>query len=40
MNSVKNNYTITEKEALAIIYVVKKFKHYLLGNRFILFVDH
>ncbi len=35
MNNVEKNYTTTEKEALAMIYVVKKFRHYLLGNNFI-----
>jgi hypothetical protein len=29
-----------KKEAQAMIYVVKKFKHYLLANHFIFFVDH
>jgi hypothetical protein len=36
MNSAKKIYTTTEKEALAMIYVVRKFKHYLLGNNFFL----
>jgi hypothetical protein len=36
---VQKNYTTTEKEALAI-YDVKKFRHYLLGNSFIFFMDH
>jgi hypothetical protein len=40
MNNVKKNYTTTKKEALTMIYVVKKFKHYLLANSFIFFVDH
>jgi hypothetical protein len=40
MNSAQKNYTTIDKEALVMIYVVKKFKHYLLGNYFILFVDH
>jgi len=40
MNSAKKNYTTTEKEILAMIYVVKKFRHYLLGNNFTFFVDH
>jgi len=40
MNSVKKNYTTTKKEVLTMIYVVKKFKHLLLGNNFIFFVDH
>ncbi len=34
MNNVKKNCT-TKKEALAMIYVVKKFRHYLLKNSFI-----
>jgi hypothetical protein len=40
MNSIENNYITTEKEALVMIYVVKKFRHYLLGNSFIFFIDH
>jgi hypothetical protein len=40
MNSAKKNYTKIEKEALVMIYVVKKFSHYLLGNNFIFFVDY
>jgi hypothetical protein len=40
MNNVKLNYTTIENEALTMIYVVKKFKHYLLRNNFIFFVDH
>jgi hypothetical protein len=40
MNIAKKSYTNTEKETLAMIYVVKKFRHYLLGNRFTFFVDH
>jgi len=40
MNSAEKNYTTTKKEVLTMIYVVKKFKHYLLGNNFIFFVDH
>jgi hypothetical protein len=34
-NSVENNYITTKKETLTMIYVVKKFRHYLLGNNFI-----
>jgi hypothetical protein len=40
MNSAKWNYTTTEKETLAMIYAMKKFKHYLSRNSFIFFVDH
>ena len=34
------NYTTTEREALAMVFSVKKFRHYLLMNKVIFFVDH
>ena len=40
LNSAEKNYTTTEREGLAMVYAVKKFRHYLLANRFIFFVDH
>ena len=40
MNSVERNYSTTEREGLARVYAVKKFRHYLLANKFIFFVDH
>ena len=40
LNTAKKNYTTTEREGLSMIYVVKKFWHYLLANPFIFFVDH
>ena len=40
LNSAEKNYTTTEWEGLAMVYVVKKFRHYLLANKFIFFVDH
>ena len=33
-------YCITRKEILAIYYYVTYFKHYLLGNKFIIRTDH
>jgi hypothetical protein len=32
LNLAKWNYTIIEKEALTMVYVLHKFKHYLQGN--------
>jgi hypothetical protein len=40
MKRVEKNYSTTRKEALVMIYVTKKFHHYLLGNSFTFFVDH
>ena len=38
--AVEKNYTTTECEALGMIFVVQKFRHYLLGYPFIFYVDH
>jgi len=40
LNFVERIYTISEREALAMVYALHKFKHYLLGNRFVFYVDH
>ena len=40
LTKAEKKYTTTEKEALAMVYAVNKFRHYLLGSRFIFFVDH
>lgn len=40
MRSVEVNYTITEKEALAILFSLKKFINYLLGKIFIMVTIH
>ncbi len=39
-NFVEWNYTTMKIEALAIVYALHKFKHYLLNNMFTFFVDH
>jgi hypothetical protein len=39
LNNVKKNNT-TKREALTMVYALHKFKHYLLGNKFIFYVDH
>ena len=40
MNPAERNYTTTEREALAVIYACKKFRHYLLGYKVIFYTDH
>jgi hypothetical protein len=34
------NYTTTEREGLAMVYALHKFRHYLLGGHFKMFTDH
>jgi hypothetical protein len=34
LNFIERNYTTIEREALAMVYALHKFKHYLLGNNF------
>ena len=38
--AAEKNYTTIEREGLTMIYAVKKFRYYLLANKFIFFVDH
>jgi hypothetical protein len=40
LSDAKKNYTTTEREGLAMVYVLHKFLHYLLGTPFKLFMDH
>jgi hypothetical protein len=40
MNITKHNYNTTHREALAMVFALHKLKHYLLGNKLILYVDH
>ena len=40
LNAAEKNYTTTERECLAMIFSVKKFRHYLLLNPVRFYVDH
>jgi hypothetical protein len=40
MNIVERNYNTTKREALVMVFRLHKFKHYLLDNKFVFYVDH
>jgi hypothetical protein len=40
LSTFEINYTTTEREGLAMVYVLQKFRHYLLGGHFKMFTDH
>ena len=39
-NAAQANYTTTEKELLAVLFAVEKFRAYLLGSKVIIHTDH
>ena len=39
LNDVQRNYTTTEKEFLAIVFALEKFRPYLLGSKMVIFTD-
>ncbi|RDX99885.1 Retrovirus-related Pol polyprotein, partial [Mucuna pruriens] len=40
MDAAQVNYTTTEKELLAIVFALDKFRSYLLGSKIVVFSDH
>jgi len=40
LNDAQVNYATTEKEMLAIVYALEKFKSYLVGSKVIIYIDH
>ena len=40
LNEAQRNYTTTEKELVAMIYSLDKFKAYLVGSFIVIFTDH
>jgi len=40
LNDAQNNYTTTEKELLAIMYALEKFRAYLIGSKVIIYTNH
>jgi len=40
LNQKQVNYSTTEKELLAVIFALEKFRFYLIGSKVIVFIDH
>ena len=40
LNEAQRNYTTTEKELLAMVYALEKFRAYLVGLDIVIFTDH
>ena len=40
LNEAHRNYTTIEKELLAVIYALDKFRAYLVGSDIVIFTDH
>jgi hypothetical protein len=40
LNDAQLNYSTTEKELLAVVFALDKFRSYLLGSKIIIFSDH
>ena len=40
LNDAQRNYTTTEKELLAVVYALDKFRAYLVGSDIVIFTDH
>ena len=40
LSSTERNYSVIQRECLAIIFALKQFRHYLLGCKFLLLTDH
>ena len=40
LNSAEKNYSAFERETLGVVFALKKFRHYLIAQKFTLFTDH
>ena len=40
LNEAQRNYTTTEKELLAVVYALDKFRAYFVGSNIVIFTDH
>ena len=40
LNDAQMNYSTTEKELLAVVFALEKFRSYILGSKIVIFSDH
>ena len=40
LSEAQMNYTTTKKELLVVVYVLKKFRPYILGSKIVIYTDH
>jgi len=40
LSTTENNYTTIEREGLAMVYALQKFRNYLLGSHFNMYTNH
>ena len=40
LDSAQSNYTTTEKEFLAVVFALEKFRSYIVGSPITIFTDH
>ena len=40
LDSAQSNYTTTEKDFLAVVFALDKFRSYIVGSPIIIFIDH
>ena len=40
LNSATKNYSMSNREGLGMIFAIKMFRHFLLANNFVFYIDH